>query len=73
MAWSDAARRAAAEARKRKSNLVARSNNYAGSVRGQVQARHALVKRGLHPTTGKKVGKKAALRAMAYYGDMSND
>ncbi len=78
MAWSDAARRAAAEARRRKArgqvkSLVTKARDYYGSSRTQARSIQALARSGRSAYTGRKVGRKKA-RAIAFHiGDMAND
>ena len=74
MAWSDAARRAALEARRRKvKGLVRKSADITKHPRSQVSARRSLLKMGRDPETGRKVGKRAAKKRFDYLADMSND
>lgn len=74
MAWSDAARRAAALARKRKvRGQVTKANDYMGSVRTQSRAIQGLARRGYNPKTGRKVGVKKARKIASHIGDWAND
>lgn len=57
----------------RMGRLVARANSYYGDSRRQGAAVKKLSSAGLHPKTGKYVGKRKASRVARRLGDMANE